>query len=217
MKKRVILLLACLWSIIAFLVIKTTYAKYVTSVNGSTNIGIASWNMLVNNQDILANSDFSQTLSLTFPEETYHIAGYIVPDAVGYFDLTIDSTEVSLNYSYTITISTPVTSNVTDMKLKGYSLDGGTTVTDLNAGVTQITNNVANNVNSVSIRVYVQWSDDSATETMNDITDTSVAVNSGKAVIQANINFEQIEDTQNTTNQNAVNQNSVGDPENNTV
>ena len=103
------------------------------------------------------------------------------------------------------------------MKLKGYSLDGGTTVTDLNAGVTQITNNVANNVNSVSIRVYVQWSDDSATETMNDITDTSVAVNSGKAVIQANINFEQIEDTQNTTNQNAVNQNSVGDPENNTV
>lgn len=213
MKKRVILLLACLWAIIAFLVIQSTYAKYVTSVNGSTNIGIASWNMLVNNQDILANSDFSQTLSLTFPEETYHIAGYVVPDATGYFDLTIDSSEVSLNYSYTITISTPATSNVTDMKLKGYSLDGGNNITNLNTGVTQITNSVADNVNSVSIRVYVQWSDDSATETMNDIADTSVAVNSGKAVIQANINFEQIEAPQNSI----VDQNSVADPENNTI
>lgn len=131
----------------------------------------------------------------------------------GYFDLVIDSSRVSLNYSYTITISTPATSNVTDMKLKGYSLDGGTTITDLSSGVTQITNNVANNVNSVSIRVYVQWSDDSATETMNDISDTSVAVTNGKAVIQANINFEQIEAPQNTV----VDENLVSDPENNTV
>ena len=131
----------------------------------------------------------------------------------GYFDLVIDSSRVSLNYSYTITISTPATSNVTDIKLKGYSLDGGTTITDLSSGVTQITNNVANNVNSVSIRVYVQWSDDSATETMNDISDTSVAVSNGKAVIQANINFEQIEAPQNTV----VDENLVSDPENNTV
>ena len=99
------------------------------------------------------------------------------------------------------------------MKLKGYSLDGGTTITDLSSGVTQITNNVANNVNSVSIRVYVQWSDDSATETMNDISDTSVAVSNGKAVIQANINFEQIEAPQNTV----VDENLVSDSENNTV
>ena len=131
----------------------------------------------------------------------------------GYFDLVIDSSRVSLNYSYTITISTPATSNITDMKLKGYSLDGGTTITDLSSGVTQITNNVANNVNSVSIRVYVQWSDDSATETMNDISDTSVAVSNGKAVIQANINFEQIEAPQNTV----VDENLVSDSENNTV
>jgi len=131
----------------------------------------------------------------------------------GYFDLVIDSSRVSLNYSYTITISTPATSNVTDIKLKGYSLDGGTTITDLSSGVTQITNSVANNVNSVSIRVYVQWSDDSATETMNDISDTSVAVSNGKAVIQANINFEQIEAPQNTV----VDENLVSDPENNTV
>ena len=144
----------------------------------------------------------------------------------GYFDLVIDSSRVSLNYSYTITISTPATSNVTDMKLKGYSLDGGTTITDLSSGVTQITNNVANNVNSVSIRVYVQWSDDSATETMNDISDTSVAVTNGKAVIQANINFEQIETTQNTIldqnsvidsgNNTTVDQNTITNPENNT-
>lgn len=144
----------------------------------------------------------------------------------GYFDLVIDSSRVSLNYSYTITISTPATSNVTDMKLKGYSLDGGTTITDLSSGVTQITNNVANNVNSVSIRVYVQWSDDTATETMNDISDTSVAVTNGKAVIQANINFEQIETTQNTIldqnsvidsgNNTTVDQNTITNPENNT-
>ena len=144
----------------------------------------------------------------------------------GYFDLIIDSSQVSLNYRYTITISTPATSNITDIKLKGYSLDGGTTITDLSSGVTQITNSVANNVNSVSVRVYVQWSDDSATETMNDISDTSVAVNNGKAIIQANINFEQIETTQNTIldqnsvidsgNNTTVDQNTITNPENNT-
>ena len=54
-----ILLLACLWAIIAFLVIQSTYAKYVTSVNGTTNVDIASWNMLVNNQNILNDSNLS--------------------------------------------------------------------------------------------------------------------------------------------------------------
>ena len=85
MKKRIILLLACLWAIIAFLVIQSTYAKYVTSVNGTTNVDIASWNMLVNNQNILNDSNFSQNLTLTFPEEQYHIADYIVPGAVRIF------------------------------------------------------------------------------------------------------------------------------------
>ena len=192
MKKKIVLFLACLWFIISFLIIQSTYAKYVTSVNGSTNVEISSWKMLVNNQDIMNNSNFSQTLSLTVEENAYHIANYIVPGGEGYFDLALDSSEVSLNFSYTITISNVSTSNISDIKLKGYSLDGGTNITNLTGSTTQITNSVTNNVNSSSIRVYVEWNDDSTTENMNDVQDTTVANTNGKAVIQANISFEQI-------------------------
>ena len=55
MKKRVILLLACLWFIISFMVIKSTYAKYLTTVDANTNIGISMWSMIVNQQNILNN------------------------------------------------------------------------------------------------------------------------------------------------------------------
>ena len=59
MKKRVFLIFACLWIIISLLIIRSTYAKYLTSIDGGTNVNIAQWNLILNKQDILQNSDFS--------------------------------------------------------------------------------------------------------------------------------------------------------------
>lgn len=85
MKRKVVFILACLWFIISFLIIRVTYAKYLSTLGSSADIGIASWKILLNNQDIINNSDFTQNLSLVFPGNDYYIEDSIVPGAIRLF------------------------------------------------------------------------------------------------------------------------------------
>jgi len=134
-------------------------------------------------------------------------------EVLGYFDLSIDSTEVSLSYNYSITITPAANSDIRDLKITGYSLDGGTTEIALNPTQTAVSNDVLSNVNSTSVRVYVTWNDDAATESMNDVNDTAVALSGGKAIVKVNINFNQIEEPENGIDSNAiVDPNSVPEP-----
>lgn len=192
MKKRIFLIFACLWIIISLLIIRSTYAKYLTSIDGDTNVNIAQWNLILNEQDIIKNSDFSTTLSLQVPKTDYHIADYMVPGATGYYDLVLDSSNVSLPFRFHITCSVAENSDIKDAKIIGYSRNGNKQITYLDDSETEITDSVADTVETCSVRVYVKWIDDDSSETMNDVNDTSVAVNSGKAIITTNISFEQI-------------------------
>ena len=192
MKKRVFLIFACLWIIISLLIIRSTYAKYLTSINGDTNVNIAQWNLILNEQDIIKNSDFSSTLSLEVPKTDYHIADYMVPGATGYYDLIIDSSNVSLPFRFHITCSVDENSDIKDAKIIGYSRNGNSQITYLDDSETEITDSVADTVDTCSVRVYVKWIDEDSSETMNDTDDTSVAINSGKAIITTKISFEQI-------------------------
>lgn len=85
MKKRVLLILAFIWFIISFLVIRVTYAKYLTTINSNANITISSWKIKLNNQDIIQNSTFAQAINITFPGNEYYIADTIVPGAMRLF------------------------------------------------------------------------------------------------------------------------------------
>ena len=135
----------------------------------------------------------SSNLTLTFPEETYHIADVIVPNAIGYFDLNLDISNVTLPFEYTITATPAVDNEIADIKIIGYSLNGNnSTITYLENGETEITGSLADTVNSYSVRVYMQWNDDVTTETLNDDADTSLALNEALAKITANVKFEQI-------------------------
>ena len=193
MKKQVILVLACLWIVISSLLVRVTYAKYLTEFGASTNIQISGWNIIINNQDIMASSDFSSNLSLTFPEETYHIQDVIVPNAIGYFDLNLDTSNVTLPFNYTVTAEASEDNEIDDVKIIGYSLNGNySTITYLSAGQDSITGSLAHNVDSYSFRVYVQWNDDSATETLDNDDDTQLALDSATAEITATISFEQV-------------------------
>ena len=192
MKKRVFLIFACLWIIISLLIIRSTYAKYLTSINGDTNVNIAQWNLILNEQDIIKNSDFSSTLSLEVPKTDYHIADYMVPGATGYYDLILDSSNVSLPFRFHITCSVDENSDIKDAKIIGYSRNGNSQITYLDDSETEITDSVADTVDTCSVRVYVKWIDEDSSETMNDTDDTSVAINSGKAIITTKISFEQI-------------------------
>ena len=186
------MILACSWIIISFLVIKSTYAKYLTKVDSDANVGIASWKIKVNTQDIMNNSDFSNNMSFTFPGDTYRKQNYAVPGATGYFDIDVDSSEVNIQFKYTVTCTFPSGNDVTDLKVTGFSVNrGGTIYPYTNDSSTPIVNYLTPTANSGTLRVYVQWVDGTATENLNDVNDTSLALSSGKAKVQANVRFEQ--------------------------
>ena len=85
MKKRLLLFIAFLWFLCSFLLIQATYAKYLSSISSSTDVGIASWKIVLNNQDIIQNSNFSNNLNLVFPGNSYYSANTIVPGAMRIF------------------------------------------------------------------------------------------------------------------------------------
>lgn len=51
---------------------------------------------------------------------------------------------------------------------------------------------VAPAVNSVTVRIYVAWDDEAASQTLNDVQDTQIALNSGSAEVTVNVLFEQL-------------------------
>ena len=110
----------------------------------------------------------------------------------GYFDLTIDSSNVSLAFGYTVTASVCADSDITDAKIVGYSFPGSSnTITYLNNSTPEVHSSAAASVNSSVIRVYVVWDDDDSTQQLNDVEDTLIATSAGEAKIQVSVLFEQ--------------------------
>lgn len=193
MKKKILLILALLWFIISFLIIRITYAKYLSSIDSNANIGISAWKIKLNTQDVLQNNDFSQNLDLNFPGNEYYSEDTIVPGALGYFDLAIDTSEVNLAVRFKITATNATNSDISDLKIIGYSYPGQqNNITYLENGANEVQSSAASSVNSSTIRVYVSWNDDSNTENLNDVQDTQIALNNGKAIVSVNVLFEQL-------------------------
>ncbi len=193
MKKKILLILALLWFIISFLIIRITYAKYLSSIDSNANIGISAWKIKLNTQDVLQNNDFSQNLELNFPGNEYYSEDTIVPGALGYFDLSIDTSEVNLAVRFKITATNATNSDISDLKIIGYSYPGQqNNITYLENGANEVQSSAASSVNSSTIRVYVSWNDDSNTENLNDVQDTQIALNNGKAIVSVNVLFEQL-------------------------
>ena len=191
MKKRIIFIFACLWIIISFMLIKSTYAKYLSAVNANANVSISVWNIVLNEQNIIKNSNFSSNLSLVFPGNDYYSEGFIVPGSIGYFDLTIDTSSVTMPFKYSVIASPDATTEISDIKVIGYSLDGNNDVINyLNEENSTIENSVSVDSQNSSIRVYMQWVDDD-TETLDDDADTELALDGSKAVVLVNVLFEQ--------------------------
>ena len=192
-KKKYLLILALIWCILSFLIIVSTYSKYISTLNADANIGISTWTILVNNQDISQNSDFSQTLSLKVDEDDYYIEDALVPGATGYFEIEVDSSEVSLPYRYTITADVNQDSDIKDLELVGYSVNNSSMISLQNVNPKRVQATANASVNTLTIKVYVMWNDDDSETEMNDVADTEVAVEEGSALLDVNVLFEQIE------------------------
>ena len=119
------LLLACISLLLLVNMIQDSYAKYVTSAEGETNFTIASWSFLVNQQDVISNSNFSNTIIPVINSNANIKAGTIAPTSTGYFEVTIDSSDVDVAFNEVITLSQGSDNTITDLLFTGYTLNGG--------------------------------------------------------------------------------------------
>ena len=187
-KKKAFLLLACIWFIITFTVIQTTYAKYVTNLDANANIAISYWNILINNQDILENPDISAVMTAVLPGSEYSKPDVLVPGSLGYFDLNIDSSQVTVPFTLTVTTSINEASSLTtDFLVVGYSLDNGNTMIDL-VDTDTFSLDIGADVDTTTIRIYTVWDDDG----LDSTEDTLLGIQGGTAILDVNFHFDQI-------------------------
>ena len=188
--RRIRFFLAFLSLFLLFDMVQNSYAKYVSSAEATNNLTIAKWAFEVNDQDVLTNSDFSNTITPVFAGSNYVNAGYIAPDSEGYIEIEVDSSNVDVSFNETITVGLADTNTVTDLVITKYQINNGA-ITNFQANQNSITTthslNSQNTVNTY--RIYVKWLEGSG-ETMNNAADTNAAKN-GTAAIAVTINFIQ--------------------------
>ena len=139
----------------------------------------------------MENSDITSTIELTIPETNYNIENYLVPGAIGYFDIIVDGSDISVPFKYTITSLLGTNNEISDLKIVGYSLDNNN---DNISYLTEINPNVEISVQpnqSSTIRVYVQWNDDENSQNLNDEEDTLLAQDNATGSVVVNLRFEQ--------------------------
>ncbi len=139
----------------------------------------------------MENSDITSIIDLVIPETDYYIEDTIVPGAIGYFDINVDATDVSVRFKYTITCSSSETNKISDLEVIGYSLNGNNdSIIYLTDTYSTIENYLLSYETTSSIRVYVKWVDDS-TEKLNDTADTNLSQDQSIGKLDVNVKFEQ--------------------------
>ena len=188
--KKFKLLLAMLSLLFLTNSIQESYAKYISSASAISNFSIAQWTFIVNNQDVLNNGDFSSTIVPVIDSNSNIKNGVIAPTSTGYFDVTIDFSNVDVSFREEISLSNLVSSSVSDLIITGYKVNDGS-LNSISSGDSIIVNHNLNESNKIEkYRFYVEWLDGTG-ETMNNETDTEAAA-SGVAKVKVNLNFIQV-------------------------
>lgn len=184
------LLLACISLLVLVDLVQDTYAKYVSSADANKGFAIARWAFTVNNQDIIANNNFSNVVVPVFDQNTNIDSNVIAPTSTGYFDITVDSSNVDVAFNEVIALSLAETNTVTDLVFTGYKINNGTLTNFANNSTSITTTHALDEQTTVNTyRIYIEWID-GENENMNNASDTQASVN-GVAAINVNINFIQ--------------------------
>ena len=188
-KRKIIFFVALMSLFYCVSFMQDTYAKYVSSATSSANLTIARWNVLINNQDVIENSDFSDTITPTFSGTTNIKSGVIAPTAEGSFDVTLNGEDTDVSFTYTISINESSNNTVSDLVITRYVVDG--VEYQYNNSITE---NILFNAQDKTreFTFYVKWNDNEQTQNMNNAQDTQAA-NSGIAAFDVNINVIQMQ------------------------
>jgi len=189
-KRKIRLFIALISLLYCVSLIQTTYAKYVTSADATTSMAIARWNILINNQDLKNNSNFSNKVQPVFTNNSNIADNVVAPTASGYFDIVINGNNTDVSFNYTITITNPSSAPVKDLKLQKYTIDNGNEIS-FDENINYISNTINyNDANKThTIRVYLSWIDDS-NQTMSNTQDTA-ATSSTSTAMDVSINLIQ--------------------------
>ena len=185
MKKKVIIILTFLSLILCLFFTYESYAKYITSTSEEANMKIARWRILVNNKDIRDGNTTNAIITPIFEGNDNIASNIIAPTSTGYFDLVIDASEADVSFKYKIELSVNENSSVQDLVATSYQINSGTKIPlTKDNQVIEGTIIHADNINTLTIRVYIIWDDTADTEVTKD--------SNNSAKINVNLAFTQL-------------------------
>ena len=190
---KFIILFIVLVSCCLLYLFQSSYAKYRRQINGSVSSDIASWNIKVNGEDIANKKTLTTTIEPTFLESENTKEGVIAPGVTGYYTITIDASDVDVNFLCSIHSDVSVESNVVDLKTLSYVVNP---VSDNDEKLTYsadtgIVQQISKNTNQTVFRIYIQWDDEAGT--MDNQADTEAATNdNSKALMNVTLQFSQL-------------------------
>lgn len=147
-----------------------TYSRYVADTTGNLKMSFAQWQILVNNDDITSNSSSSIILTPVIDENKYVESNKIAPASSGYFDISIDPSNVDVSFNYSITLDV-VNENIPDLIITKYAILDN----DYNEEDTITYKNIENNLiqGSLDVENIATNSDENIASSGDDIIEKS--------------------------------------------
>ena len=190
---RFVILFVVIVSCCLIYLFQSSYAKYRRGVSGRVSSEIASWNIKVNGEDIMDKKELTTTIEPTFLESENSNAGVIAPGVEGYYLVTIDASEVDVNFLCTIYSTVAETSSISDLKTLSYEINPTDDTSNKleYSPDTGIVVEIPKNTSEYVFKIYLTWDDD--TGTMDNQADTSVALDdTSQALMTVDLQFSQL-------------------------
>lgn len=187
-------LLTILFLILTLFLINNTFSRYITALTATSTVEMGRWSILVNNQNIMENSNLSERIIPVFNSNPTYIAeDKIVPTSTGYVEININYEEVTVPFEYKISFDQGNSTPLEDFKFTSYSIDGGSTVQVDNSNHI-ITGNITPDgiTTKHDFLLNFAWVDDSSAS-LDDIKDTAYSRNFDELNLLFNLEFTQVE------------------------
>lgn len=186
MKRILMIVIFAAMLCMSTLLLQVTLAKYRDKVSSPLNTTVANWNIKLNNEEIRNKTQLETDITPVFDTNPNVKENVIAPGSTGYFDITIDATNVDVNFTFKVDITND-NENIQDIKAIAYSINGGERQEYTNSS---IEGEITHNTPSTTVRIFIIW-DDSEQETMDNQADTELALNTDSLSLNANIEFTQ--------------------------
>jgi len=164
-----------------------TYSKYREGIKGNTELEIANWNIIVNDEEIYNKKQLEKNIIPTFLPNEYVEDGVIAPGSIAYYDININSETVNVSFDYILTVEN--NEDIPDIGLYGYTINPLQNDTIINSNK-EITGEITPGTNNFTIRVYIKWHDDESS-TMDNEADTNASHNIESISLKNNLSFIQ--------------------------